>query len=283
MSEPFLGIKYRGAPLVLKTSCYGVVRRSETGAIYQRFKLEGIASAVEAYALNLGYGNSAEIENDGPMSTLTIDVGLSATDAKWEIDTENLEQDILNAPFLYPPSPSVSITDQARAAFVNWKSQSVLTHTAIIPASGDPPFSGQDVIYLAALQSLALKGVETSPVDATILKLTATVPITLFIQDASGNPAPLNINTNPLITYSTDQIVRIYGFTMYPGLSNQIPGRSSGSVPYPSTPDPAACNGTWGWRPRLSNATFIGRGMVEITNDWVLSCWSNLLYTPSTL
>jgi hypothetical protein len=283
MSEPFLGIKYRGAPLVLKTSCYGVVRRSETGAIYQRFKLEGIASAVEAYALNLGYGNSAEIENDGPMSTLTIDVGLSATDAKWEIDTENLEQDILNAPFLYPPSPKVAITAQARTAFINWKNQGNLTNASIAPAPGDPAFSASDNSYLASLQSLFLAGVETSPVNSTILKLTATVPITMFVDDASGNPAQLNINTNPLITYSTDQIVSLYGFTMYPGLSNQIPGRTDGSVSYPSTPNPTACNGTWGWRPRLSNATFVGRGMVEITNDWVLACWSNLLYTPSTL
>jgi hypothetical protein len=275
-------VKVQGSHMNLKTTGpIGLAERSETGACYQRFIFEGLPAVVEAYATNLPLGNKASIQNNGPVSVLTVEVGFSATDAKWEFDRENLQQDILSAPFLNPPAggPRGPISAEARAAFLNWKSQGVIDSEPIAYTGDNPDGWSDDCVwYLNALQSLHLQGVETVPAKALIMKLTATFPVAMFVQDPANEPPALNVDPTSTTIYTSDQIAQAYGFAMYPGFASQLPGLPNGLVPVPSYPNPATVNGTWGWWPRLVNATWIGRGMVQISNDWVFACYSNYLY-----
>ena len=250
----------QGSVMNLKTTGpLGLAERSETGACYQRFVFEGLPAIVEAYAANLPLGNKASIQNNGPVSVLTVEVGFSATDAKWEFDRENLQQDIMSAPFLNPPAGAshAAISAEARAAFLNWKSQSIIDATPIPVPIDDQGTSSEadDVYYLNALQTLHLQGVDTVPAKALILKLTATLPVALFVQNPESEPPALNVDPTSTTIYTSDEIVEAYGFTMYPGFASQLPGLINGYVPVPDYPNPLTVNGTWGWWPRLVNAT----------------------------
>ena len=281
-----LGVKYQSAPgygpIVLKG--VGSLERSETGAVTQTLEYVGISTFIQQFALNLPLGNRAVVRNDGPISYLTVTLGLQANDAKWELQTESLEQDILNAPIFAPVANPLS--QAARDAFVLWRTTpGANTPGAIIAApSGGWP-NANDSAFLAQLQVIWRRGQETVPANALILKLTGTYPA-LYIPQISAAPS---IATTIL---SSDQIYRLWVVPanqlfpfILPGVGSNASAAMGGN-PLPSIPN-ALPNGTdtsltWGWRPRQTDLSYIGKGMVEVAYDWEFAAWSTPPYVLST-
>lgn len=273
-----LGIKVWGPMIVLKG--IGNIERSESGAVTQTLVFEGVSTAIQQFALNLPLGNRGVIQNNGPISQLSVTLGLSASDARWELDVENLQQDILKAAFLYPPGTTGgyknSISAAARAAFISWRNGSILDSDVIRPI-GNSVFVNGDVGFLASLQSLWLQGVETIPANALILKLTATFPSVSY-------PSVISVAPSLATTiYTSQQLIDKYNPIMYPGLPALLPGSNNGSQPLPDMPETGGTsNKQWGWRPRQVNATFIGKGQLAVQNDWEFAAWDTRIYTLAT-
>lgn len=240
---------YKGDPIVL----VGVSsERNEYGAWITIQEFIGADTACIALANTTPLGPTVLYQKLGDgrsMCRITYGILTPGTEQvfeRWEVDREVVDKDIMQSPAF------VGISDAGKQELKRWRAD---PSSDLDTTKGTN--TGTDPGLMNSVKSLVLLGVEVVQVATLVLKRSRQV---------SGSYVTAIDLSERTKFYSTGALLKLAGSVPF----------VKGVLPVDGGTKPA--NSQWGWLPRQSNRSFIGRGVVEEQEDWVWAAWSTILY-----